>query len=212
MFKLTGEDIDLDWVRHVMEEHFTPRDYQDAQELILPSLQEVQERYGYVSEEAVSLIAAHLDISATRVFGVMTFYNDFRMNKPGKHVLLVCCGMACRVVGSQQLIDHVVYPRLGIGEKETTPDGQITMQVFPGCLGACDQAPLCMVDGEYHAQMTDEKLTTLINELLTDADGDGGSSTGNDAFVLRTSGSGNANTDAFVLRTPATGNHAGGND
>jgi len=194
MFKLTGEDIDLGWVRDVMEEHFTPRDYQDAQELILPSLQEVQERYGYVSEEAVSLIAAHLDISATRVFGVMTFYNDFRMNKPGKHVLLVCCGMACRVVGSQKLIDHVVYPRLGIGEKETTADGQITMQVFPGCLGACDQAPLCMADGDYHAQMTDEKLNALIDELLTDHNGASG--TGNDSFVLRA----------------ATGNHAGGND
>jgi NADH-quinone oxidoreductase subunit E len=168
MFKLTGEDIDLEWVRQVMEEHFTPRDYQDAQELILPSLQEVQERYGYVSEEAVSVIAAHLDISETRVFGVMTFYNDFRFKKPGAHVLLICNGMACRVVGSQQLMNDVIYPRLGLGEKETTPDGQITMQIFPGCLGACDQAPLCMVDGAYHAQMDNAKLNTLIDELLSD--------------------------------------------
>ena len=53
MFKLTGEDIDLEWVAQVLDEHFTPRDYQEAQELILPCLQEVQERYGYVSEEAV---------------------------------------------------------------------------------------------------------------------------------------------------------------
>ncbi len=168
MFKLTGEDIDLDWVRHVMAEHFTPRDYQEAQELILPSLQEVQERFGYVSEEAVSIIAAHLDISATRVFGVMTFYNDFRFRKPGNHVLLICNGMACRVVGSQRLIDNVIYPRLGLGEKETTPDGQITMQIFPGCLGACDQAPLCMVDGSYHAQMDNDKLNALIDELEAD--------------------------------------------
>jgi NADH-quinone oxidoreductase subunit E len=168
MFKLTGENIDLDWVRQVMEEHFTPEDYQDAQELILPSLQEVQERYGYVSEEAVSVIAAHLDISETRVFGVMTFYNDFRFKKPGAHVLLICNGMACRVVGSQRLIDEVIYPRLGLGEKETTPDGQITMQIFPGCLGACDQAPLCMADGAYHAQMDNTKLNALIDEMLTD--------------------------------------------
>src|SRR5947209_2016994 len=126
MFKLTGEDIDLEWVRQVMEEHFTPRDYQEAQELILPSLQEVQERYGYISEEAVSIIAAHLDISETRIFGTMSFYNDFRLHKPGKHVLLICKGMACHVVGSQKLIDNVVLPRLGIGEKETTPEGEIT--------------------------------------------------------------------------------------
>jgi len=172
MFKLTGEEIDLAWVRQALEEHFTPRDYQDAQELILPSLQEVQERYGYVSEEAVSVIAAHLDISETRVFGVMTFYNDFRFKKPGDHVLLICNGMACRVVGSQRLIDDVIYPRLGLGEKETTPDGQITMQIFPGCLGACDQAPLCMADGTYHAQMDNTKLNALIDELLTDNDGD----------------------------------------
>ncbi len=168
MFKLTGEDIDLDWVRAVMHEHFTPHDYQEAQELILPCLQEVQERYGYVSEEAVSIIAAHLDISETRVFGVMTFYNDFRFHKPGAHVLLICNGMACRVVGSQRLIDNVIYPRLGLGEKETTPDGQITMQIFPGCLGACDQAPLCMADGAYHAQMDDAKLNALIDELDAD--------------------------------------------
>ncbi len=171
MFKLTGEDIDLHWVQHVMEEHFTPRDYQEAQELILPSLQEVQERFGYVSEEAVSVIASHLDISATRVFGVATFYNDFRFNKPGDHVLLICNGLSCRVVGSQRLMDAVVTPRLGIGEKETTPDGKLTLQVFPGCLGACDQGPLCMVDGEYHAQMTTDRLNTLIDELL---DGDTG--------------------------------------
>lgn len=175
MFKLTGEEIDLAWVRQALEEHFTPRDYQDAQELILPSLQEVQERYGYVSEEAVSVIAAHLDISETRVFGVMTFYNDFRFKKPGDHVLLICNGMACRVVGSQRLIDDVIYPRLGLGEKETTPDGQITMQIFPGCLGACDQAPLCMADGAYHAQMDNTKLNALIDELLTDNDGDAAS-------------------------------------
>lgn len=168
MFKLTGEDIDLDWVQQVMREHFTPEDYQEAQELILPSLQEVQERYGYVSEEAVGIIAAHLDISETRVFGVMTFYNDFRFHKPGKHVLLICNGMACRVVGSQRLIDTVIYPRLGLGEKETTPDGQITMQIFPGCLGACDEAPLCMADGTYHQQMNNDKLNALIDELLTD--------------------------------------------
>lgn len=168
MFKLTGEDIDLAWVQHVMEEHFTPGDYQEAQELILPSLQEVQERYGYVSEEAVSVIAAHLDISPTRVFGVATFYNDFRFNKPGKHVLLICNGLACRVVGSQRLIDNVVYPRLGIGEKETTPGGAITLQIFPGCLGACDQAPLCMVDGDYYAKMDNGKLHRVVDELLAD--------------------------------------------
>jgi NADH:ubiquinone oxidoreductase subunit E len=180
MFKLTGEDIDLNWVRQVMEEHFTPENYQDAQELILPSLQEVQERYGYVSEEAVSVIAAHLDISETRVFGVMTFYNDFRFKKPGNHVLLICNGMACRVVGSQQLINDVIYPRLGLGEKETTPDGQITMQIFPGCLGACDQAPLCMADGTYHAQVDNTKLNNLIDELLAD--------TGDDAAVTASGG------------------------
>ncbi len=180
MFKLTGEDIDLNWVRQVMEEHFTPENYQDAQELILPSLQEVQERSGYVSEEAVSVIAAHLDISETRVFGVMTFYNDFRFKKPGNHVLLICNGMACRVVGSQQLINDVIYPRLGLGEKETTPDGQITMQIFPGCLGACDQAPLCMADGTYHAQMDNTKLNNLIDELLAD--------TGDDAAVTASGG------------------------
>jgi NADH:ubiquinone oxidoreductase subunit E len=172
MFKLTGEDIDLEWVSQVMEEHFTPRDYQEAQELILPSLQEVQERYGYISEEAVSIIAAHLDISETRVFGTMSFYNDFRLHKPGKHVLLICKGMACHVVGSQKLIDRVVQPRLGIGEKETTPGGEITLQIFPGCLGACDQAPLCMVDGEYYARMDDDKLNALIDTMLNSDDQD----------------------------------------
>lgn len=169
MFRLTGEDIDLNWVQQVMEEHFTPRDYQEAQELILPSLQEVQEKYGYISEAAVDIIAAHLDISASRVFGTMSFYNDFRLHKPGKHVLLICKGMACHVVGSQKLIDTVVVPRLGLGEKETTPDGQITLQVFPGCLGACDEAPLCMVDGEYHARMDNAKLNALIDEMQKDS-------------------------------------------
>ena len=177
MFKLTGEEIDLNCVQQVMEEHFTPRDYQEAQELILPSLQEVQERYGYVSEAAVSIIAAHLDISETRIFGTMSFYNDFRLHKPGKHVLLICKGMACHVVGSQKLIDTVIVPRLGIGEKETTPDGQITLQIFPGCLGACDQAPLCMVDGEYHARMDDAKLNALIDELRGQQAADSGQRT-----------------------------------
>ncbi len=161
----TDEDaIDLDVVRELLA-HFTPQDHQEAQELILAALQEVNEHFGYVSLEAAEVVAKHLGTSASRVYGLLTFYADFRTKPRGKHFMLLCHGMACYVMGSQALVQEL-QDTWGISDGETTADGELTVQVVNGCLGVCDRAPFCKLDAGYHGDLTTEKLNEVLRRAI----------------------------------------------
>ena len=99
-------DIDLDEVRRILS-HFHYRDFQEAQELILSALQEVNEHFGWVSLDAAEVVAHHFGTTANRVYGLLTFYADFRTEPRGKHFMLLCHGMSCYVMGSQRLIQNL---------------------------------------------------------------------------------------------------------
>src|SRR5215203_6339470 len=116
-------DIDLDEVRRILS-HFHYRDFQEAQELILSALQEVNEHFGWVSFEAAEVVAEHFGTTASRVYGLLTFYADFRTEPRGNHFMLLCHGMACYVTGSQQLV-QALQDRYGIGDGQTTADGEL---------------------------------------------------------------------------------------
>ena len=156
--------IDLDVVREILS-HFKPQDHQEAQELILSALQEINERFGYVSLEAAELVADHLGTTANRVYGLLTFYADFRTEPRGKHFMLLCHGMACYVMGSQQLVQDL-KDTWGIGDGDTTSDGELTVQVVNGCLGVCDKAPIVKLDADYHGELTVEKLNDVIRRAI----------------------------------------------
>jgi NADH-quinone oxidoreductase subunit E len=160
---LTGV-IDLDVVREMLT-HFTYRDHQEAQELILSALQEINEHFGWVSLPAADVVAEHFGTSASRIYGLLTFYADFRTQPRGRHFMLLCHGMACYVMGSQRLVQEL-EDTYGVGDGGTTADGELTVQVVNGCLGACDIAPLCKLDADFHGELTVESLNDAIRNAI----------------------------------------------
>jgi NADH-quinone oxidoreductase subunit E len=158
------QEIDLDVVRELIS-HFTFSDFEEAQELILSALQEVNEHYGWVSPEAAQIVADHLGTTINRVFGLLTFYADFRTEPRGHHHLLVCHGMSCYVLGSQKLVQGL-QDTYGIVDGDTTSDHQLSVQVVNGCLGVCDRSPVVKIDDAYHGPVTSEQLTDLLSRAI----------------------------------------------
>jgi len=132
-------------------------------ELLIPLLQEIQEAEGFVSVEAMELVAEALETPVSRVYGVATFYNQFRFAPLGEHVIEVCRGTACHVKQSLALAQHLTR-RLKLRDDGSSADGRFTV-VTVACLGACSIAPVIKLDGEFHGHLTTEKLDTLLDEL-----------------------------------------------
>jgi NADH:ubiquinone oxidoreductase subunit E len=160
-----AREIDLAVVREIMT-HFTPHDHQEAQELILSALQEVNERFGWVSLEAAEVVAEHLGTTVNRIYSLLTFYADFRTQPRGNHFMLLCHGMSCYVMGSQDLVQEL-RDRYGIGDGDTTADGELTVQVVNGCLGVCDRAPMIELDHQVHGDLTIDSLNDVIQRAIT---------------------------------------------
>ena len=160
----TDNGIDLDEVGRILS-NFHYRDFQEAQELILSALQEINEHFGWVSLDAAELVAAHFGTTATRVYGLLTFYADFRTEPRGNHFMLLCHGMACYVMGSQRLVQDL-EDVWGIADGQTTADGELTVQVVNGCLGVCDRAPICKLDADFLGDLTPETLNDAIRRAI----------------------------------------------
>ena len=159
----TGE-IDLDVVREMLS-HFTYQDHQEAQELILSALQEINEHFGWVSLEAAELVADHLGTTVNRVYGLLTFYADFRTQPRGNHFMLLCHGMSCYVMGSNKLIQELAT-NYGVGDGDTTADGELTVQVVNGCLGMCDCAPVAKLGHNMLGNLTVASLNDAIQNAI----------------------------------------------
>jgi NADH-quinone oxidoreductase subunit E len=159
-----GSEIDLDVVREMLS-HFTFSDYQEAQELILSALQEINEHFGWVSLPAAKIVADHFDTTDNRIYGLLTFYADFRTEPRGKHFMLLCHGMSCYVMGSQKLVDEL-QQAYGIGDGGTTADGELTVQVVNGCLGVCDKAPIMKLDADFETELTVEKFNDVLARAI----------------------------------------------
>jgi formate dehydrogenase subunit gamma len=127
----------------------------------IPILHALQEEFGYIPEETLPLVADALNITRAEIYGVATFYHDFRLKPRGKHVLALCRAEACQSMGAAALGDHV-KARLGVEWGETTPDGQVTLeQTF--CLGLCACAPSAMLDGKISARLDKQKIDEMLN-------------------------------------------------
>ncbi|MBI5789021.1 MAG: NADH-quinone oxidoreductase subunit NuoE [Candidatus Schekmanbacteria bacterium] len=115
---------------------------------LIPLLQQVQEKYGFIPEETVDIIAQNLNLSANRIYGVMTFYAQFKLKPCGKHLIRVCEGTACHIKGAEGVYESI-SGKLGIHEGETTADDNFTLERVP-CVGCCHSAPIVVVDSDYH--------------------------------------------------------------
>lgn len=137
---------------------------------LIPVLQDVQEEFGYLSEEAVEELSRLMDISANEIYGVATFYTQFRFNPPGEHSIVSCQGTACHVRGGHQLLKEMEQ-HLGITAGQTTADGKFDLERV-ACLGCCALAPVVAVDGKVHAQVTSKKIPALISQYANEGSGD----------------------------------------
>jgi NADH-quinone oxidoreductase subunit E len=129
---------------------------------LIPILQKAQEVHGYLSEEAIVEIGRHLNLPTSKVYGVATFYNQFRFAPKGKYHIMLCRGTACHVKGSLKLLDAVTRT-LKLQPGQTTRDGLFSLEVV-ACMGACGLAPAMSINGEVHAKVTPKKVGKIIEE------------------------------------------------
>lgn len=127
---------------------------------LIPVLQDIQEEIGYLSDEAIKEVERHTGISANEIYGVATFYTQFRFSPPGEHTIVSCQGTACHVRGGQQILREL-EKRLGITAGKTTTDGKFDLERV-ACLGCCALAPVVAVDGKVHAQMSAKKVPHVL--------------------------------------------------
>lgn len=158
------QEIDLDVVREMLS-HITFNDHEEAQELILIALQEINEHFGWVSPEATELVAEHLGTTPSRVFAILTFYADFRTAPRGYHHMVLCHGMSCYVMGSQRLV-QTMQEKYGVADGDTTADENMSVQVANFCLGVCDRSPVVKIDDAYFGHVTPESLTDLVDRAI----------------------------------------------
>ncbi len=128
---------------------------------LIPILQEVQEQYGYLSREAVVQIGQHLRLPASKIYGVATFYNQFRFQPQGKFHVQVCRGTACHVKGSAAILE-TIKRELKIDAGQTSRDGLFSLEVV-ACIGACGLAPVICINGEFHASLTTQKVVKILD-------------------------------------------------
>jgi NADH:ubiquinone oxidoreductase subunit E len=126
-------------------------------------LQDVQEAFGYVPQEAMTTVSRELGVPLIEVSRVAHFYKAFSLKPRGKHVVTVCLGTACHVRGAPRMLDQV-KGELEIEPGETTEDRMFTLERV-NCLGACALGPVVVLDGEYHPKMTPHKLRELIESV-----------------------------------------------
>ena len=131
--------------------------------LLLPILQRIQREFGYLPAEALSCVARAAGVSESQVYGVATFFAQFKFSPIGKNVVTVCRGTACHVRGSLGLLDDL-RKYLGIEDGETTPDLQFTLQTV-ACFGSCALAPLVVINGKVYGRMTAARLHKVLDAL-----------------------------------------------
>jgi len=129
-------------------------------DVLIPVLQRIQDEYGFLSEEAVAKVGAYLKLPASRVYGLATFYNQFRFGTPGKYHITVCNGSGCHLKGSRELIRSLTK-HLGIGDGETTRDGVFSLEV-QACIGACGKGPVFAVNGRFYPEANEKVIRKVI--------------------------------------------------
>ena len=125
-------------------------------------LHALQEAFGYVPEDAVPMIASELNLSRAEVYGVFTFYHDFRAKPAGRHVLKLCRAEACQAAGGDALAARA-EAKLGIALGNTTPDELVTLEPIY-CLGLCATAPSAMLDGRLIGRLDEARIDALCLE------------------------------------------------
>jgi len=148
------EESKSEVVREAIDAH------RDRPGALLPLLHHVQDRLGYVPEEALPDIARALNLSRAEVHGALSFYHHFRRSPPGRHVIRICRAEACQSMGGERLISHA-RSALGVDFHETTSDGRFTLEPVY-CLGNCACSPAVMVDEHVYGRVSAQRFDEIV--------------------------------------------------
>ena len=135
-------------------------EWKDRPGNLIMVLHKVQEEFGYVPRSVAFEVAKLLDVPVAKIYGVVTFYHFFKLEKPGRHNLQVCMGTACYLKGGEDLIKELEN-LLGIGVGGTTDNGRFSLEAVR-CVGCCGLAPVLVVDGEVYGKLTTDKLPEVL--------------------------------------------------
>jgi len=130
---------------------------------LIPLLQLIQEKYGWLAPESLQIVADYLHLSPAVVYGVVTFYAQFYLTRQGRHRVRVCQGTACHVRGGKAIMDRV-RKNLGINPGQTSPDYEFSLERV-ACLGSCALAPVMVVDEKVKGLMTTVKADQVLQQL-----------------------------------------------
>ncbi len=155
-FELTAEEKEK--IR-VFLEHATTA-FSRNQSNLIPILQKAQNEIGYLPIAVMEGIAELLDIPPVDVYSVVTFYNQFRLNPPGRHSIRVCMGTACHVGGGQIILD-AWRRRLNIDKRQTTPDREFDLDTV-ACVGCCSMAPVTVINNEVHGRISPTRVDGIL--------------------------------------------------
>jgi NADH-quinone oxidoreductase subunit E len=129
---------------------------------LIPLLQSAQDSYGYIPEKAIYYISELVDIPSAEIYGVITFYSQFRLKPLGKHVIRICEGTACHVNGAKTIL-RALQNELGISIEETSDDGFFSL-LSVACLGCCSISPVIMIDEKVYGKLTPNMIKKIIKE------------------------------------------------
>lgn len=138
-------------------------DFHGKENELIPILQRVQTKFGYLPREAMTEISKFTRVPESRVYSVATFYAQFRFTPIGKYHVMLCRGTACHVRGAER-IQEEVEKQLGIKEGETTPDMMFSMETV-ACIGACGVAPNMVINKETYSRLTQRKISDIFNDI-----------------------------------------------
>ena len=156
------QQLDMKVIDEILERH------NNDKSMIIAIMQDVQEVYRYLPQEALEHIAAKTGMSESDLYGVATFYGNFSLDAKGKYVLKVCRGTACHVRKSADVL-QALQEASGLSEKKSiSDDGLFTIEIV-SCLGACGLSPVVMVNDTVHAAMTPDKAKDLVADLREEA-------------------------------------------
>lgn len=135
---------------------------QEGRSGLIPAMQKIQEELGYLSKDSLSYLSNTINIPVSEIYGVATFYNQFRLIPKGKHIIKVCRGTACHVKGSANLLS-LLETELNIKEGETTRDKIFSLEAV-ACIGACSIAPVIMIDDKFFGNLAAEDIPKILSQ------------------------------------------------
>ncbi|MCP4606991.1 MAG: NADH-quinone oxidoreductase subunit NuoE [Proteobacteria bacterium] len=136
--------------------------YQGKKDKLIPILQQVQDEFGYLSEEAMAAIAGVAGLPESRVYAVASFYAQFRFTPRGRHTVMVCRGTACHVRGANKILG-AIERQLGVEEDQTTEDLEYTLETV-ACLGCCALAPCIMINKDVHGRLSGNEAAKIFSK------------------------------------------------